>query len=187
MRILSVVSVQVDKKFGYGYLKEIVMKRADHQLYKFKEGDFPDSHLNDIEDMLLLLTQNRLFNLDGDVIVHLGVALRMFTRGIVLQSRVEDVQLGVESYQRKLNLTRPQRSCRDMSAKELYTLNYDPQGVIYEDMKKQKRLMRVDELQKFSDRTLQSVHKTLLHRLKNFRLGYNPNSDMPRREWIEKD
>nr|GEW89083.1 copia protein [Tanacetum cinerariifolium] len=37
-----------------------------------------------------------------------------------------------ESYQRKLNLTKPQRSCHDMSAKELYTSNYDPQGVIYE-------------------------------------------------------
>ncbi|GKC28517.1 hypothetical protein Tco_1035811 [Tanacetum coccineum] len=137
--------------------------------------------------MLLLLTQNKLFNLDGDVIVHLGVALRMFTRGIVLKSRVEDVQLGVESYQRKLNLTRPQRTCPGMSAKKLYTPNYDRQGVIYKDKKKRKRLMRVDELHKFSDGTLQSVHKTLLHRLKNFRLGYNHNSDMPRREWIEKD
>nr|GEV57185.1 hypothetical protein [Tanacetum cinerariifolium] len=100
-------SVQVENKFGYGYLKEIVMKRADQQLYKFIEGDFLDLHLNDIEDMLLLLTQNRLFNLYRDVIVQLGVALSMFTRGIVLQSRVEDVQLGVESYQRKLNLIRP--------------------------------------------------------------------------------
>ncbi|GJR58050.1 hypothetical protein Tco_1500212 [Tanacetum coccineum] len=129
MRILSVVSVEVEKKFGYGYLIEIVVKRADHQLYKFKEGDFPDLHLNEIDGMLLLLTQNRLFNLNGDVIVHLGVDLRMFTRGIVIQSRVEDVQLDVESYQRKLNLTRPLRSCPGMSAKELYTLNYDPQDL----------------------------------------------------------
>nr|GEW11929.1 hypothetical protein [Tanacetum cinerariifolium] len=93
----------------------------------------------------------------------------------------------VESYQRKLNLTRPQRSCPGMSAKELYTLNDDPQGVIYEDKKKRKRLMRVDKLHKFSDGTFQSVYKTLLHRLKNFRLGYNPNSDMPRKEWTKKD
>ncbi|GKC76867.1 hypothetical protein Tco_1127641 [Tanacetum coccineum] len=96
MRILSVVSVQVKKKFGYGYLKEIVVKRADQQLYKFKEGAFLYLHPNNIEDMLLLLTQNMLFNLDGDVIVDLGVAIRMFTLGIVLKSRVEDVQLGVE-------------------------------------------------------------------------------------------
>ncbi|GJX47349.1 hypothetical protein Tco_0272539 [Tanacetum coccineum] len=132
------------------------MRRVDQNLYKFKEGDFPDLHLNDIEYMLLLFTQNKLFNLDGDVIVHLKVALRMFTRGIVLKFRVEDVQLGDER-------------------------------VIYKDKKKQKRLMRVDELYKFYDGTLQSVHKTLLHRLENFRLGYNLNSDMLRKEWTEKD
>nr|GEW34848.1 hypothetical protein [Tanacetum cinerariifolium] len=64
MRILSVVSVQVEKKSGYGYLKEIVVRRADQKLYKFKEGDFPNLHLNDIEDMLLLIAQNKLFNLE---------------------------------------------------------------------------------------------------------------------------
>ncbi|GJV52590.1 hypothetical protein Tco_1448331 [Tanacetum coccineum] len=40
-------------------------------------GDFPRLHLNDIENMLLLHVQNKLFNLEGDVIVDLAVALRM--------------------------------------------------------------------------------------------------------------
>ncbi|GJV41959.1 hypothetical protein Tco_1420399 [Tanacetum coccineum] len=187
MRILSVVSVKVEKKQGYGYLKEIVVRKANQNMYKFKEGDFLNLHLNDIEDMLLLIAQNKLSNLDGDVIVDFVTTLKLFTRGIVLNNRVEDVQLGVKSYQRKLNLTRHQRSCPGMFAKDIYTPNYDPQGVIYQDNKKQKRLMRVDELHKFSDETLQSVHKTLLQRLKNFKLIYNRNSDMPRREWTEKD
>ncbi|GJX09811.1 hypothetical protein Tco_0199670 [Tanacetum coccineum] len=75
MKILSVVSVKVDKQFGYGYLQEIVVRRADWKLYTFKEGDFPKLHLNDIEDMLLLHVQNKLFNLDGDDVVDLAVAL----------------------------------------------------------------------------------------------------------------
>ncbi|GKB53524.1 hypothetical protein Tco_0904277, partial [Tanacetum coccineum] len=45
---------QVEKLNGHGKLDEIVVKRADRQIYKFKEGDFVDLHLNDIEDMLLL-------------------------------------------------------------------------------------------------------------------------------------
>ncbi|GJX91810.1 hypothetical protein Tco_0345136 [Tanacetum coccineum] len=98
MRILSVTSVTVYKWFGYGRLKEIVVRRADHKLYKFIEGDFPRLHLNDIEDMLLLVVQNRLNNLEGDVIFDLAVALRMYTRRIVIQKRVKDLQLGVESY-----------------------------------------------------------------------------------------
>ncbi|GJT10153.1 hypothetical protein Tco_0857195 [Tanacetum coccineum] len=170
----------VEKKSGYGYLKEIVVRRADQKLYKFKECDFLDLHLNDIEDMLLLLAQNKLFNLDGDVIVDFVTALKMFTRGIVLKNRVEDVQLGVESYQRKLNLTKPQRTCQHISLKEPYTPNYDPPGIIYEDKSKKKRLMRLDEIHKFYDGTLQSVRNILRERLLNFKFGYNKG--MPLRE-----
>ncbi|GJW72954.1 hypothetical protein Tco_0132324 [Tanacetum coccineum] len=82
IKILSVVSVKVDKKYSYEYLEEIVVRRADRKLYTFKDGDFPNLHLNDIEDMLLLHVQNKLFNLDGDNNVDLAVALRMLTRRI---------------------------------------------------------------------------------------------------------
>nr|GEV92789.1 hypothetical protein [Tanacetum cinerariifolium] len=75
MRILSVVSVKVEKKHGYGYLMEILVRRATQNLYKFKEGDFLNLPLHDIEDMLLLITQNKLFRLDGDVIVDFVTAL----------------------------------------------------------------------------------------------------------------
>ncbi|GKG50832.1 hypothetical protein Tco_0538956, partial [Tanacetum coccineum] len=100
MKILSVVSVIVDKQFRYGHLKEIMVRRADQKLYKFMEGDFPNLHLNDIEDMMLLHVQNKLFNLEGDIIVDLAATLRMYTRRIVIQKRVKDVQLGAESYQK---------------------------------------------------------------------------------------
>ncbi|GJX20188.1 hypothetical protein Tco_0222865 [Tanacetum coccineum] len=53
-KILGVKSVSVKKLHGYGYLEEIIVKRADRQLHKFKEGDFMDLHLNKIEEMLLL-------------------------------------------------------------------------------------------------------------------------------------
>ncbi|GJV60411.1 hypothetical protein Tco_1466511 [Tanacetum coccineum] len=93
-RILSVISVKVNEWYGYGHLEEIVVKRADQQLHTFKEGDFKRLHLNDIEDMLLLIVQNKLNNLDGNVVVHLAASLRMFARRTVIQPRVEDLQLG---------------------------------------------------------------------------------------------
>ncbi|GJU04164.1 hypothetical protein Tco_1114502 [Tanacetum coccineum] len=96
------------KWYDYGYLEEIEVRREDQQLYKFKEGDFPRLYLYDIEDMLFLLVQKKLSNLKRDVIFDLGVALQMFTRRIVILKRVEDLQLGVESYQKKLNITKPQ-------------------------------------------------------------------------------
>ncbi|GKB42245.1 hypothetical protein Tco_0887187 [Tanacetum coccineum] len=132
MKIFSVVSVKVYKQFRYGYLEEIVVRRADQKLYKFKEGDFLRLHLNDIEYMLLLHVHNKLFNLDGNEIADLAVALRMFTRSLVVKKRVEDVQLGVESYQKKLNITKPQKNFPGISFKEPYTTTYDPKG---EDMR----------------------------------------------------
>ncbi|GJT63492.1 hypothetical protein Tco_1007025 [Tanacetum coccineum] len=58
---------------------EIVYKMTPHELYKFMKGDFPRLHLNDIEDMLLLVVQNRLFNLKGEDIVNLVAALQPYT------------------------------------------------------------------------------------------------------------
>ncbi|GKG60728.1 hypothetical protein Tco_0614290, partial [Tanacetum coccineum] len=67
-------------------------------------------HLNDIEDMMLLTVQHKLFLLTNSDIVDFTVALRMFTRSLVIKKHVEDLQLGVESYQKKLNITPPQQT-----------------------------------------------------------------------------
>ncbi|GKE52035.1 hypothetical protein Tco_1487191, partial [Tanacetum coccineum] len=160
-RILSINSVKVNEWYGYGQLEEIVVKRADQELYTFKEGDFNRLYLNDIEDMLLLVVQNKLNNLDGNVVVHLTTSLHMFEKRTVIQARVEDLQLGVGSYQNKLNLTKPRAQDVDMSCRPAYTTLSNPQGVIYEDKLKLKRFMRTDKLHKFSDGTVISVRDTL--------------------------
>ncbi|GJR73363.1 MAK10-like protein [Tanacetum coccineum] len=86
----------LESSINHGHLEEIVVKRSDQQLYKFKEGDFVDLHLNDIEDMLLLAVQHKLLHLDASNIVDFIVALCMFARILILKRRVEDLQLGVE-------------------------------------------------------------------------------------------
>ncbi|GJV85673.1 hypothetical protein Tco_1525571 [Tanacetum coccineum] len=164
-KILSVISVKINKMHGYGHLEEIVVRRTDRQIYTFKEGDFVNLHLNEIDNMLFLVAQQKLFNLEGSDIVDLAVALRMFTRSLIIKRRVEDVQLGVESYQKKLNLTKPQQD--------------------YEDLNKRKRVMRADELYKFSDGTLKLVRDELHHRELNFCLGYK--KEMFRRKWSTID
>ncbi|GJY67111.1 hypothetical protein Tco_0469349 [Tanacetum coccineum] len=71
------------RKHRYGYLEEIVVRRADNALYIFKEGDFPRLQINDIEGMLLLMVQNQLLNLSGDDVADFAIALRMFTRSLI--------------------------------------------------------------------------------------------------------
>ncbi|GJV22720.1 hypothetical protein Tco_1375415 [Tanacetum coccineum] len=115
------------------YLDDIMEKALNRQLYKFKEGDFVNLHLNDIEDMLLFIVQHKLFQLDGSDIFDLAVALR----------------------------------------------------VVYEYLNKKKRVMQIDELYKFLDRTLKLVCDELHHRILNFRLGYN--KEISRRKWSATD
>ncbi|GKG38335.1 hypothetical protein Tco_0460047, partial [Tanacetum coccineum] len=55
----AILGVSVKKLHGYGHLEEIMVKRSDQQLYTFKEDNFVDLHLNDIEDMLLFAVDRR--------------------------------------------------------------------------------------------------------------------------------
>ncbi|GJT58159.1 hypothetical protein Tco_0993213, partial [Tanacetum coccineum] len=154
-RILAVTHVKVMRKHGYGYLEEIVVRKADNALYRFKEGNFPRLRINDIEDMLLLVVQNRLTNLLGDDVADFAIALWMFTGSLVIQIRVEDLQLGVESYQKKINVTKPDTT--------------------RPDLKKRHPLMRSDELYKFSDGTLTMLLSSLEDITKNIDIEYLPN------------
>ncbi|GKD77951.1 hypothetical protein Tco_1340572, partial [Tanacetum coccineum] len=177
-RIMVVTHVKVMRKYGYGYLEEIVVRRADNILYRFKEGDFLRLRINDIEDMLILVVQNRLTNLSGDDVADFAIALRMFTRSLVIQKRVEDLQLGVESYQKRINVTKPDTTRPDLRKRHPYTPYRDPQGFIYVDDHKRNRLMRSDELYKFSDGTLTRLLSSLEDITKNIDMEY-----LPKRRW----
>ncbi|GJW51561.1 hypothetical protein Tco_0092912 [Tanacetum coccineum] len=85
-------------------------------------------------------------NLNVEERLALGVSLQLFTRSFVLRRRVKDLQLGVKSYQKKLNLTRPDT------------------------------LMRIDELHKFSDGTLNDVWYALDDIMKRIRMEYLPQT-----------
>nr|GFA91419.1 hypothetical protein [Tanacetum cinerariifolium] len=120
----------------YGFA--VNLQRDDDKLYKFKEGDFKRLRIQDIEDMLLLLIQGKLTNLTVEERFAFNISLRMFTRSIIIQRRVEDLQMG----------------------------NKD----------KKNRLMRIDELHKFSDETLTDVRTALDNRLKGIQMRYLPQT-----------
>ncbi|GJZ66209.1 reverse transcriptase domain-containing protein [Tanacetum coccineum] len=181
-RIIAVISLKIMKFFGYSHLEEITVRRQDDVLYKFREGDFKRLRRQDIEDMLLLLVQGKLTNLSLDDRYALNVALRMYTRRIVIQERVEDLQLAVESYQKKINLTRPDTTRPDLRKMTPYTGYPDVQGIIYQDELSRNRLMRTDELHKFSDGTLNHVRTTLNDIATGIQMDY-----LPKRRWSPQD
>ncbi|GJU75010.1 hypothetical protein Tco_1266415 [Tanacetum coccineum] len=147
-RIIAVMKLQIVEWHGYKHLDWITVRRDDDKLYTFKEGDFKRLRLQDIEDMLILLIQGKLTNLNVKECLALSVSLRMFTRSIVIQSRVEDLQLAYSN----------------------------PRGFIYQNKDKKNKLMRIDKLHKFSDGTLDDVQTALNDRLKGIRMEYLPQT-----------
>ncbi|GJU98136.1 hypothetical protein Tco_1327407 [Tanacetum coccineum] len=135
------------------------------------EGDFKRLRLQDIEDMLILLVQGKLINLNVEDRLAFGVTLRMFTRSIVIQRRVEDLQLGVESYQKKLNITKLDTYRSDLRRRDAYTAYSNLRGFIYQNKDKKNKLMRIDELHKFSDGIVDDVRTALNDRLKGIRMA----------------
>ncbi|GKA78291.1 hypothetical protein Tco_0784828, partial [Tanacetum coccineum] len=154
--ILEVTRVEVMQKHRYGYLREIEVRRADNDLYTFKEGDFPRLRINDIKDMLIFLVQNRLTNLSGDDVSDFAIAF----------------------YQKKITVTKPETTRPGIRKRNPYTSYTDPQGFIYVDNQGRNRLMHSDELYKFSDGTLTSLRTSLDDITKNIQMEY-----LPQRRW----
>ncbi|GJY78882.1 hypothetical protein Tco_0484683 [Tanacetum coccineum] len=132
--------------------------------------------------MLLLLVQGKLTNLSLDERYALNVALRMYTRRIVIQERVEYLQLAVESYQKNINLSRPDSQRSDLRKMTPYTAYPDIQGIIYQDDMNRNRLMRTDELYKFSDGTLNHVRTALNDIATGIKMEY-----LLKRRWTNQD
>ncbi|GJS97348.1 hypothetical protein Tco_0804316 [Tanacetum coccineum] len=133
-----VVCLKTLERYGYTYLKEIVLRRADYKDYKISEDDFKNLHPNDFEDLYLLHLQGQVNHLSGADKVHLFNAVNLWIRNIVIRKRVEDLQLGIESYQTKLNLTQPDWDASDFLFKEDYTIVSKPRAIIYKDINDQK-------------------------------------------------
>ncbi|GJS29234.1 hypothetical protein Tco_0489854 [Tanacetum coccineum] len=175
-RIIAVTKLQIIEWHGYKHLDWITVLRDDDKLYTFKEGDLKRLRRQDIEDMLILLAQGKLTNLNVEDLLSFGVSLRMVTRSIVIQRRVEDLQLGFESYQKKLNITKPDMCRSNLKCRDAYTAYSNPRGFIYQNKDKKNKLIRIDELHKFSDGTLDDVWTALNDRLKGIRMEYLPQT-----------
>ncbi|GJZ49588.1 hypothetical protein Tco_0603778 [Tanacetum coccineum] len=157
MRILSVVRIEVFPMYGYNYMKKIVLRRADLKEYVIAERDFKYLYPSDFEDL-----------------------------NLVIRQRVEDFQLGIESYQTQLNLTKPRWDAKGFEYKHDFTVIDSPRAVTFRDKYGVQMIMRFNEIHKFSDGTLHQIDEALDYRVKEFRVNRrNPGLDT--RFWTKKD
>ena len=113
-------------------------------------------------------------------------AVLHWVRGIVIRKRVEDFQLGIESYQSQLNLTRPLCDVTSMEPVADFTVMESPLAVIFRDRYNVPMVLRFTELHKFNDGTLQMVEEALDFRVKEYHV-YNSESRRYTNHWTDHD
>ncbi|GJU27963.1 hypothetical protein Tco_1166584 [Tanacetum coccineum] len=94
-------------------------------------------------------------------------------QALVIWERVHDFQLGIESYQQKVNLTAPTISFPGVEKHKMFSIIYESvHGIIYKNSKKEKRVMRHSEIHKFCDATLNRVLEGLKSYNNDVKYGY---------------
>nr|GEV05622.1 hypothetical protein [Tanacetum cinerariifolium] len=98
----------------------------------------------------------------------------------------KDFQLGIESYQTQLNLTKPRWDATGFEYKHDYTVIDSLRDVTFRDRYGVQMMMRFNEIHKFSDGTLQQIEETLDYRVKEFKIN-RMNPGLNTRFWTRKD
>ncbi|GJY19578.1 hypothetical protein Tco_0391069 [Tanacetum coccineum] len=102
--------------------------------------DYKNLNKNDIEDMYLLIMNGKVPDYAETGLLW---SLSVFIRSLVLWERVHDFQLGIKSYQQKVNLTAPTISFLGVEKHKMFSIIYElVHGIIYKNSKKRKRAMR---------------------------------------------
>nr|GEW11689.1 hypothetical protein [Tanacetum cinerariifolium] len=144
--------------------------RADYQQYIIAEKDFKNLYPSDFEDLNLLLLQGHLIHLSGSDKRILSTAVNLWTRNLVIrQRRVEDFQRGIESYQKQLNLTNLGWDAKGFEYKHDYTIIESPHAVVFPVGNNERKMMRFNEIYKFSDGTLTNIMEALDYRVKEYK------------------
>ncbi|GKF03600.1 hypothetical protein Tco_0030523 [Tanacetum coccineum] len=179
-------------------LNQLGFPVAQHGLYSFGNGEPPGGPVHCFQTQYFF-NKDLEYLVSGDkgrrsalsisklkVAQYLDFGLEELIRNIVIRKRVEDLQLGIESYQTKLNLTQPYWDASNFLFKEDYTIVRKPRSVIYRDRNDQKKMMRESEVHKFNDGILNRILDKLDHMIKDFKLfKYNPG--METRIWSKDD
>nr|GEU83058.1 uncharacterized mitochondrial protein AtMg00810-like [Tanacetum cinerariifolium] len=185
MRILSVVRIEAFSMYGYDYMKTIVLRIVDLNEHIIAERDFKYLYPSDFKDLYLLNLQGHLNHLPPKDKKILTTTVNLWTRHLVIRQRVEDFQLGIESYQTQLNLTKPRWDATGFEYKHDFTVIDSPRAVTFRDKYGVQMIMRFNEIYKFSDGTLHQIDEALDYRVKEFKVN-RMNPGLNTRFWTRK-
>ncbi|GJZ75293.1 hypothetical protein Tco_0639758 [Tanacetum coccineum] len=169
-KIIQVIKTYWELGHEHKFITEIVARRANECIVSITESDYKNLNKNDIEDIYLLIMNGKVPDYAETGLLW---SLSVFIRSSVIWERVHDFQLGIESYQQKVNLTAPTISFPGIEKHKMFSIIYEPvHGIIYKNSKKEKRVMRHSEIHKFCDATLNRVLEGLKSYNNDVKYGY---------------
>ncbi|GJR98729.1 hypothetical protein Tco_0270903 [Tanacetum coccineum] len=169
-KIVQVIKTYWELGHEHKFITEIVARRANDCIVSITEPDYKNLNKNDIEDMYLLIVNNKVPDYANTGLLW---SLSVFIRSSVIWERVHDFQLGIESYQQKINLTAPTITFPGIEEYDVFSIVYEPvHGIIYTNSKKEKRVMRHSEIHKFCDATLRRTLEGLKSYYNDVKYGY---------------
>ncbi|GJR96523.1 retrovirus-related pol polyprotein from transposon TNT 1-94 [Tanacetum coccineum] len=169
-KIIQVIKTYWELGHEHKFITKIVARRANECIVSITEPDYKNLNKNDIEDMYLLIMNGKVPDYAETGLLW---SLSVFIRSSVIWERVHDFQLGIESYQQKVNLTAPTISFPGVEKHKMFSIIYEPvHGIIYKNSKKEKRVMRHSEIHKFCDATLNRVLEGLKSYNNDVKYGY---------------
>ncbi|GKB45381.1 hypothetical protein Tco_0896134 [Tanacetum coccineum] len=136
-----------------------IEEECKYDIAAMYERDFKYTYPSDFEDLYLLNLQGHLNHLSPEDKNILSTTINLWTRNLVIRQHVEDFQLGIESYQTQINLTKPRWEATGYEFKHDYTVIDSPRAVTFRDKYGVQMIMRFNEIHKFSDGTLHRLMK----------------------------
>ncbi|GJR63678.1 hypothetical protein Tco_1505840 [Tanacetum coccineum] len=156
------------------FITEIIARRENGSIVSITKLDYKNLNKNDIEDMYLLIVNKKV---DDYAETRLLWYLSVFIRSIVIWERVHNFQLCVESYQQNVNITASTITFPSIEKYEMFSIvSESVYGIIYKNSKKEKRVMRHQEIHKFCDATLKRVLEELKSYNNDVKYGYATTS-----------
>ncbi|GKD38349.1 hypothetical protein Tco_1258556 [Tanacetum coccineum] len=128
----------------------------------------PSFYNNDFYYLLCLSTDEKRFD-DKEYEFSYADLPRLNLNDV--KDMVKDIQLGVESYQLTLDLTKPMMPFEGINQRISFIMTATHKGVVYLNQHNVKSLMRLTEVKKLCDGTLQKIRENLIDMVTKNKLG----------------
>ncbi|GJZ45408.1 hypothetical protein Tco_0593004 [Tanacetum coccineum] len=150
-KIVQVIKTYWELGHEHKFITEIVARRANDCIVSITEPDYKNLNKNDIEDIYLLIMNGKVPDYADTKLLW---SLSVFFRSTMIWERVHDFQLGIESYQQKVNLTAPKMTFPGIEDHEMFSIIYEPvHGIICSKISRKRN----------GAETIQRFHRFCMH------------------------